>query len=178
MAVIYQKHTADCHYEVRTAGSSIRLYSNSVLHTQYNPNQVISGAIWDLLVLPAFFKASSPRKVLLLGLGGGALVKMIQYFFPKAQIDCVELDPQHIYIAKRFFKISGVTIHQGDAYEFLKKNRKKFDWVIDDVFGHLDGNPLRQTSLNDTLYTRALTYDGLLSINIIDDVEGHSSLKK
>lgn len=178
MAVIYEKRTSDCLYQVRSAGSSIRLYSNSVLHSQYNPNQVISGAIWDLLLLPAFFKPTAPKKILLLGLGGGALVKMVQHFFPDAQIDCIELDTQHIRIAKRFFKVSDVSIEQGDAYAFLKKNRKMYDWIIDDVFGHLDGNPSRQESLSEYLYTRSLKQDGLLSINIIDQVEGFQSLKQ
>lgn len=178
MAVIYEKRTPDCVYQVRTAGSSVRLYSNSVLHSQYNPKQVISGAIWDLLLLPAFFKPVAPKKILLLGLGGGTLVKMVQHFFPNAEIDCVELDVHHIRIAKRFFKVKGINIHQGDAYTFLKQNRKKYDWVIDDVFGHLDGNPSRQASLNNVLYKRSLKRDGVLSINIIDEVEGFSSLKK
>ena len=56
MAVIWSKTTKDTHFEVRRAGRSVRLYSNGVFHSQYNPANPISGTVWDLLLLPAFFR--------------------------------------------------------------------------------------------------------------------------
>ena len=171
MAVVYSRSIGDTQYEVRTAGKTVRLYSNGVLHSQFNSNHIISGAIWDLLLLPAFLMKTSPQNILLLGLGGGTLVHSIKHFFPGANITCVELDKQHIQIAERFFKIpkQSISLHHGDAYEFLKSSKDKYDWIIDDVFQHVTGEPERSGSefQSHQLYKRHLTKDGMLSLNLI-----------
>jgi spermidine synthase len=171
MTVIYSNKIDDCEYQVRTAGNSVRLYSNGVLHSQYNPLNPISGAIWDLLLLPAFLRPVPPKNILLLGLGGGTLVHLIRLFFPLAHITCVDLDNEHIKIAKQYFKIpeSNIRVVQGDAYEFLKRTKDTFDWIIDDVFQHVTGEPERSGSAYQLLktYQINLTPDGILSLNII-----------
>jgi spermidine synthase len=171
MSVIYSKKVAGLEYQVRTAGNSVRLYSNGVLHSQYNPLHPISGAIWDLLLLPAFLMPTPPKNVLLLGLGGGTLVHLIRLFFPKANITCVDIDQQHIKIAKFFFKIpsKNVTIIEGDAYSVLSASAQRYDWIIDDVFEHTSGQPERGSDVFTLLktYLSNLSKDGLLSLNLI-----------
>jgi spermidine synthase len=171
MTVIYSKKTTGCEYQVRTAGNSVRLYSNGVLHSQYNPRHPISGAIWDLLLLPAFLLNTPPKNILLLGLGGGTLVHLIRLFFPSAHITCVDIDKEHIKIAKRFFKIPkhNVTVIEGDAYSVLKARKQDYDWIIDDVFQHVSGEPERGSDVFTLLktYRSNLTKGGLLSLNLI-----------
>ena len=170
MAVIFTKQQGTDHYEVRSAGASVRLYSNGVLHSQYNPLHPISGAIWDLLVLPGFFLKHPPRNILVLGLGGGTVVHLMRYFFPDCKITCVEREALHIKIAKLFFKLpKDVTVIHGDAYEALANIEEKFDWVLDDVFQHTTGEPERDVKFADVfaLYNRVLTHDAVLSMNTI-----------
>ena len=171
MAVIYSKRIDGTLYEVRTAGESVRLYSNGVLHSQFNPNHPISGAIWDLLLLPAFLLKKQPKKILLLGLGGGTLVHLIRVFFPLAHITCVDLDKEHIRIAKKYFKIprNTVTLIHGDAYQELRSMRARFDWIIDDVFQHVNGEPERGSNNYQLLntYKKNLSSEGMLSLNVI-----------
>ncbi len=171
MALLYSKQCGDSEYQVRSAGASIRLYSNGVLHSQYNPNTPINGAIWDLLLLPGFFKETAPRRILVLGLGGGTIVHLLKLFFPESSLVCVELDPQHIQIAKRFFAIpqKNVELIQGDAYEYLRNGNDKFDWIIDDVFQHVSGEPVRQQPIDEifSLYAKRLNKNGMLSANVI-----------
>ncbi len=69
MALLYLKQEDNTRYEVRSAGASLRLYSNGVMHSQYNKNNPINGAIWDLLLLPGFFALTPPKRILVLGLG-------------------------------------------------------------------------------------------------------------
>lgn len=170
MALLYEKHNGTGHYQVRSAGASIRLYSNGVLHSQYNPHKPIAGNIWDLLLLPAFFQPA-PQKILLLGLGGGALLHLLHRFFPQAKITCLEIDPVHIYIARHYFHVplQNVELIEGDAYAFLRKNRRKFDWVLDDVFSHISGEPERPQKIEPLLphYLKALRQHGVLSFNLI-----------
>ncbi len=182
MALIYCKQTQDTRYEVRTAGASLRLYSNGVLHSQYNPRHPISGAIWDLLLLPGFLLKTPPQRILVLGLGGGTVVHLLRRFFPLSHITCVERDKEHINIAQTFFKIpsKNVQLIHADAYDFLaerclaennKQKNEKFDWIIDDVFQHLSGEPEREKPFCGifNLYLSCLTNDGLLSMNVIAD---------
>jgi spermidine synthase len=170
VAVIFSKQKAQDHYEVRSAGASVRLYSNGVLHSQYNPNHPISGAIWDLLVLPGFFLKQPPQRVLVLGLGGGTVVHLIRHFFPQAHITCVEREALHIQLAKRFFNLpKDVTVIHDDAYDVLRSSTASFDWVLDDVFQHVSGEPEREVGFEQLfpLYNRVLTHDGVLSMNTI-----------
>ena len=171
MAILWTHKNKHTNYEVRQAGASLRLYSNGVLHTQYNPNRIINGAIWDLLLLPGFFLRKPPKSVLILGLGGGAIIHSIRYFFPQAKITCVELDPIHIQIAKKWFNIpkENVDVIQGDAYEFLAKNRKRYCWILDDVFQHASGDPNRDHPISGAWshYDKSLSANGVLSINTI-----------
>lgn len=170
MALLYEKRSPSGHYQVRSAGASVRLYSNGVLHSQYNPRQPIAGNIWDLLLLPAFYQPA-PRKILLLGLGGGALLHLLRQFFPDAKITCIEIDPVHIEIAQSYFQVPlhNVQLIEGDAYAFLRKNRGRFDWVLDDVFSHISGEPERPQKIEPLLkhYLKALTQHGVLSFNLI-----------
>lgn len=171
MSVIYAKQVDGVEYKVTTAGNSVRLYSNGVLHSQYNPVHPISGAIWDLLLLPAFLMPMAPQNILLLGLGGGTLVHLIGLFFPNASITCVDIDKQHIKIAKRFFKIpsKNISIIEGDAYAVLNASKQRYDWIIDDVFQHISGQPERGSDVFTllTTYQSNLTKNGMLSLNLI-----------
>ena len=76
MAIIWQKKVRDNLYEVRSAGKSRRLYKNGVCHSQYNPGSIMTGSIWDLLLLPACYQTGvNYKKILVLGVGGGAVIR-------------------------------------------------------------------------------------------------------
>ena len=42
MAILWQQTIDGNHYEVRTAGGSVRLYRNGVNHSQWNPKRPLS----------------------------------------------------------------------------------------------------------------------------------------
>lgn len=76
--------------------------------------------------------------ILVLGVAGGSVVKTltdeIRY---KGKITGVELDPQTIELAKKFFSIDAIpnfTIVIDDAFEFVLKTKEKYDLIIIDVF--------------------------------------------
>ena len=56
MAIVWQRKIKGRDYQVRSAGKSLRLYTEGVFHTQYNPDHLLSGGIWDLLALPALMR--------------------------------------------------------------------------------------------------------------------------
>lgn len=171
MALLWQEQTKDVDYQLRSAGRSLRLYSNGVLHSQYNPNSPLGGGVWDLLTLSALFNVKPFAQILVLGVGGGAVIGQLKQLLPEVSIIGVDLDPQHLHIAKHHFGIrgAGITLIEADAESWLNHYRgPKFDLIIDDLFGHFNGEPWRAFEVNSdwaSLLLRHLAIDGALAIN-------------
>lgn len=182
MAILWRKTVNGTHYEVRTAGQSRRLYSDGVFHSQYNPARPVTGTLWDLLMLPAFFSVQgSIKRVLVLGLGGGTVVRQLLHFVRPAHIVCVEIDPVHIIIARRFFGVTqeNAEVHQADAQRWLECYKgPRFDMIIDDLFGEHQGQPRRAIDANVQWFTRLarhLAPTGTLAVNFVSRPEMHRS---
>jgi len=147
MAVIWQRQTGSGLYEVRSAGNSRRLYKDGVFHSQWNPTRPLSNGVWDLLFLPALFRDPvTIKRVLVLGVGGGAVINTFATLLQPEEIIGVELDPVHIKIAKEHFLLSQlpVKLHQAEATEWIQGYEgDRFDVVIEDLFTEKQGEPVK-----------------------------------
>ena len=147
MSVLWERRVSGTLYQVRTAGRTLRLYTNGVFHSQYNPNRPATGSVWDLLLLSAFFYAPGElRRVLVLGVGGGAVIRQLQQFVQPELIVGVELSAVHLSIARRFFGVrgEGILLQHADAVEWLRTYRgPTFDMIVDDLFAECEGEPQR-----------------------------------
>ncbi len=146
LALLWHQQDTTTRYEVRSAGNSRRLYTNGVLHSQYNSRQPLTGSVWDLLTLPAFFTPQSAQRILMLGVGGGAVIRQLNHFLTPQCIVGVELDRVHLAIAQRYFDVAApnVQLHQADALRWVKTYRgAPFNIIVDDLFGDADGEPQR-----------------------------------
>lgn len=174
MAILWQKEIKNTQYEVRSAGQTRRLYTDGVFHSQYNSEHEVTGGVWDVLMLPAFFyEAGSIKRVLVLGVGGGAVIHMLQRYIKPDEITGIELNPVHIMLAKRYF---GVTpklskLVQADAIKWINDySGPPFDLIIDDLFAEQDGEPVRVAKANkdwlEKLHSH-LSPEGVLVMNFI-----------
>ncbi len=146
MAILWSKQEDGSRYEVRSAGNTRRLYTNGVFHSQYNPSNPVTGSVWDLLLLPAFFRPRELRRVLVLGVGGGAVIRQLNHFLQLEVIVGIELNPVHLEVAREFFDVeaANVELHQDDALWWVKQYRgEPFDLIIDDLFNDNEGDPQR-----------------------------------
>jgi len=180
VAVIWKKVEKGKTYEIRTAGNSIRLYTNNVFHSQFNPQQPFSGQVWDLLSLPSlFFPADNrPKRILMLGVGGGAAIKQLIYLHKPEKIIGIELDKTHISIAKRFFSLKndvGTELIHQSAWDWVKNYKgEKFDYIIDDLFSDENSEPQRAITANASWIkklNKLRTKEGMLVINFVDKKE-------
>lgn len=82
----------------------------------------------------------NPKRILIIGLGGGSLPKAFSEILPDAEVVSVEIDPAVAKLAKSYFdyqesdKIKTKII---DGRVFIKralKNKQQFDWIILDAF--------------------------------------------
>ena len=88
---------------------------------------------------------------LLIGLGGGAMVRFLNHHFPQLRLDVVEIDPAVVRVARDFFGTTGsggTRIHVADGHEFLARGGARYDLILIDAHLHPDvrtdstGHPL------------------------------------
>lgn len=174
MAILWHRQEGDTQYQVRQAGNSLRLYTNGVLHSQYNPERLVTSSVWDLLSLPALFLPPQQiQRVLLLGVGGGAVLHQLKHWVNPGLMIGVELSALHLYVAKHFFELNDrcIALYEDDAVAWLERYQgPPFDLIIDDLYGHEQGEPTRAVPLSADWcqsLTQHLSDDGLLVVNTV-----------
>jgi len=78
-----------------------------------------------------------PRRVLIVGLGGGAMVRFLAHHEPQVQIDAVEIDPAVVRIADQYFDVrsgGNVRVHTADAVQFVESTADRYDLILMDAF--------------------------------------------
>lgn len=85
-----------------------------------------------------FEKIKNMQHILILGVAGGSVIKTLidDIHFP-GKITGVEIDPEVIQIANRYFKLNEIPqlkIIIDDAFEFVLKTTDKYDLIVVDVF--------------------------------------------
>ncbi len=112
-----------------------------------------------------------PERILLIGIGGGALVSFLHHHFPLCLVDAVDNSPQVIQMALGYFRMPHhppISTHCCDGLEFLKstKHTKDYDLILVDAFD--------ESSMSKTIYTadffrlslECLRPGGVLSCNL------------
>ncbi len=76
-------------------------------------------------------------RVLIVGLGGGGMVRFLNERFPRTLVEAVEIDPVVVDIAEEYFGVSEgprTRIHTADAFTFFDVPRDAFDAIYLDAF--------------------------------------------
>lgn len=77
------------------------------------------------------------HRVLIVGLGGGSMVRFLQHYRPELQVDVVEIDPVIVRLADEYFDTrsgGNVTIITVDGFEYLKDTEQRYDVIYFDAF--------------------------------------------
>lgn len=175
MAIVWEYQSSEAHYRAIKAGASIRLYTNGVFHSQYNPNQLINGSVWDLLIAPALHPqlVQTPR-ILVMGVGGGTVISALQTLLQPSLTVGLELNAIHLHIARHYFSVQprNTLLLQTDAIRWADYYRgPAFDVVVDDLFGEHNGEPCRAIALGRTWFNKLMglvTVEGCLVVNVDD----------
>jgi len=183
MSIRWSFENKNACYRVTQAGNAIRLYRNNVLHSQWNPNNPVSGKLWDLFLISALGTKKNLSRVLVLGVGGGSVINLIHCYYPDAEIEAVDFDKIHLKVARKYFKVNTkkCELVYADAEEWLRKYRgKKYDLIIDDVFNEIDNIPYRSIEGKKNwakMLLKNLKHKGILVFNFADKKEWNKSLK-
>jgi len=94
------------------------------------------------MMMAALYLNPAPRRVLIIGLGGGTLPSALQKILPDATIDTVEIDPAVVRVATKYFGFMPgrqTTVYEADGRVFVKRmqrQRVRYDLVLLDAFDH------------------------------------------
>jgi spermidine synthase len=118
------------------------------------------------------------RRVLIVGLGGGSLVKRMWRDYPQMEIDVVEIDPEVVDVAETYFAMpedERIRIEVEDGRRFLQQTEKTYDIIVMDAY-YADALPAHLTTVELFREAKArLAPGGVLAYNIIGSVENDKS---
>jgi len=151
-------------------------------HAFHHRHRFLTGLVWDMLAAAALLgKKEEPRSLLMLGLAGGTTLRLLRHLLPSCRFTAIDIDAQMVRLARRHMALdaTGVEVIVGDAYAWLRANRRTFDVVIDDIYlaGHAD--VFRSQIMNRPLLAnlrRALAPGGVLAVNLVTG-PGHRTMQ-
>ena len=124
-----------------------------------------------MMMAGTLFTGEKPKRVLIVGLGGGTLPGALAEVLPDAQIDVVEIDPAVTRVARRFFGFKDgprLKVIEQDGRVYIKRAGRegtKYDAILLDAFDHeyIPEHLLTREFLNET--KSLLTPTGVLVAN-------------
>lgn len=120
-----------------------------------------------------------PKRIVLIGLGGGSLLKFCFHRLSAAQLTAVELDP-HVIALRGAFEVPPdgprLQILNGDGAAYLEQPSHGMDVLLVDAFDDAGVAPgLADRAFFDAARAR-LSGDGVLVINLAGDPESYAGL--
>ncbi len=91
-------------------------------------------------VMVGLLSTPLPKRILVLGLGGGSIPRVYAKLYPKATIDVVEIDPAVVQVAAEWFDFkasANVKVHVKDGRQFVKQAgvfKQSWDLIVLDAF--------------------------------------------
>ncbi len=90
-------------------------------------------------VMPvALTLVKDPKRVLIIGLGGGTIPGLLRKHYPQMTIDVVDIDPDVVEVAKKFFGFhedAAMHAYVEDGRRFIEKCKQPYDIIFLDAFG-------------------------------------------
>lgn len=118
---------------------SLRFLPGNSLQSVYdtgNPRRlVLSYTRMAMLGLACVPRA---RNILVIGLGGGSMVKYLQQNLPEARIEAVELDPEVLRVAQEYFDVRPdpqLILICEDGRKYLESQAQAYDLIFLDAYG-------------------------------------------
>ncbi|MGH7091883.1 MAG: hypothetical protein ACREFQ_23595, partial [Stellaceae bacterium] len=117
---------------------------------------------YERVMLTGLALAEVPRSILLLGLGGGAMCRHLDAYFPGAEITVVERERAIIAFARTYFHIARPVL-RADAADVVADHAGAFDVVLADLYDAGGAAPLDDVFWQDCI--AALKPGGAVAIN-------------
>ena len=155
----------DCRRNLYLDGDTLQ---SSMLLT--DPNRL--DLEYSQAMMCALLYQPAPKKVLLVGLGGGSLVKFLLEFCPEARIDVAEINPEVVKVARQYFLLPRnerllITLAPGEVVVVDRLAAgDRYDLLLLDAFD--DNGPARALLDEQFLYScqALLATGGVFAMNL------------
>lgn len=159
---------------VTKTGERINFFTGrGYLQSSYDPSKPITGNHWDWYLCAPIFSGNFIGRlsnVLVLGLGGGSVVKLYNRAYQVRKVVGVEIDPAIIKISKEFFNLNdrNLEIIKADILNYITTASYRFDLIILDAFKENRSEP--KSLITDFLKTcrQALSNNGVFVVNRVN----------
>ncbi|EIC83405.1 spermidine synthase [Serratia sp. M24T3] len=120
------------------------------------------------------------KSALLLGLGGGSLLRALHAHDANMQLDVVELRPKVLDIARRYFTLPDVphiTYYVEDAVDYLRRDTgQRYEFIFSDLYSAFCMDPLQGTEAFLKHCKASLYEGGWLIMNFLEMPHSHTLL--
>lgn len=156
------------HFSMRLMQSAMLKRAPNALDLRYTQKMMLF-----LLFVPR------PQRIVLIGLGGGSLLKFCHHRLTRTQLVAIELDP-HVIALRDAFAIppdsARQEIHQGDGADYLAGCDDRIDVLLVDAFDRTGIAPrLADHAFFDDVAAR-LSGKGVLVVNLAGDRDSYAGL--
>jgi spermidine synthase len=123
--------------ERSTGARYLHLNEGVAVHSVWRRDHVLTGGVWDTFLAVPSLLGAEPRRVAVLGNAGGTIARAFARFYPRTEIDGVEIDPTVSDVGFRFFGMGDnprLHVHDADARPFLRATGKRYDLIYIDAY--------------------------------------------
>jgi spermidine synthase len=156
------------HFDGRLIQSAMSLAAPNALEVRYT-QKMMSFLLFE----------SRPRRIVLIGLGGGSLVKFCHFRLPATHLTVVENNPDVIALRDAFLVPPDgpkLEVLEGDGADYLERAEKGIDVLLVDAF---DRTGFAPSLANREFFERAharLAGSGMLVMNLAGDAQSYAGL--
>jgi spermidine synthase len=137
--ILYEHESRYQFVQVVERGGVRRLYLNEgvAVHSLYRRETVLTGGEWDaFLAIPALLDRE-PRSLAVLGNAGGTVARAYGVYWPRVEIDGVEIDPAVSEAGLRWLGMGEnprLRVVNADARPFLRRTDRRYDLIFVDAY--------------------------------------------
>jgi spermidine synthase len=159
MAIFDREGMRSLYFDSGACQSSLRLSDPTALVLAYTQS-MLAGLLFRPL----------PQRILLIGLGGGALARFLHHHLPSTQIVCVETRAVVVELAHAYFGLpvsSRLRIQIGEGADYMRvAKEREFDMILIDAFDSAGVHSSVCTPEFHADCRRSLRPGGVLAINL------------
>ena len=116
----------------------LELNEGQAIHSLLPASGYLTEHYWDsFLVLPLAAGAEAPRRITILGNAGGTVARQYGRYWPRTEVDAVELDPKLTEVGYRYFDMGSnpnLTVYHEDARPWLRRSSGGYDLIVVDAY--------------------------------------------
>ena len=137
--LVYETESRYQYIQVVARGEAryLRLNEGVAVHSVWRPDTVLTGGEWDMFLTVPPLLGRPIERVAILGNAAGTIARAYGVFYPRAEIDGVELDPEVSRVGRRWFGLGDnprLRVRDADARPFLAASGRRYDLIVVDAY--------------------------------------------